>query len=306
MLDRLFSRRPPGPEHDRLFRRVEGIPSHLPAETLGAVWGIAIQSVNSGANAPRDVHFKKLVDWLHAQFPDGMTGQYLRRYQTAYICCYDTYAIFAEELRVWQRDNVFRDLLVRTRHELLSALIEEDQRFQDYQRTNRHPECWATPIDLPGETVLDQVKQMSRDDWHEIALTWNWDHGCEVLAWITAQPDCDLATAVWVLFHTNAGDVAQYWDHGHHDGVAVMSREIVERIGTGFYRRADFSVGEMKRDWVDREIARLHAKGVAPWTSVPADLFDRVSANGKHQPKYTSVDPKIVYAYDYWLQNLAR
>jgi hypothetical protein len=33
------------------------------------------------------------------------------------------------------------------------------------------------------------------DEWHQVAIDWNWDAGVEILAWIAAQPGCDRATA---------------------------------------------------------------------------------------------------------------
>ena len=57
----------------------------------------------------------------------------------------------------------------------------------------RKPECDAAPIDLHGADNIAIAAQMSPDDWHEIALTWNWGHDPAVLMWIAAQPTCDRA-----------------------------------------------------------------------------------------------------------------
>lgn len=221
--------------------------------------------------------------------------------QAAYICCFEPFQLFQHELNICH-DPDLRDRLIDTRTRLVAELIPENAaRVAHRVRHSRFVECRAAPLDIIGETPLDLIKQMSSDDWHEIAGTWNWDMGAAELGWITSQPECDRSTAIDVMCLGNLCDVANYMtQYPSREGqVWDMVHDIAERIGAGFYRKAEL-VG-LCFDVRQIEVAR--ATGRKPWL-MPDDILVQKNAR-KHQPKYTMNDARVAWAYDYWLANIA-
>jgi len=51
--------------------------------------------------------------------------------------------------------------------------------------------------------LIDWLKEQNPDNWHRVAISWNWDWGFFVLVWIVSQPDCDKATAQHLFVLTN-------------------------------------------------------------------------------------------------------
>lgn len=50
------------------------------------------------------------------------------------------------------------------------------------------------------EREIAWLKTATPDDWHRVALDYNWDEGVETLYWIVQQPDCDRATALDIFW----------------------------------------------------------------------------------------------------------
>lgn len=51
-----------------------------------------------------------------------------------------------------------------------------------------------------SEREIAWLRAASPDDWHRVALDYNWDEGVETLYWIVQQPDCDRATALDIFW----------------------------------------------------------------------------------------------------------
>ena len=59
---------------------------------------------------------------------------------------------------------------------------------------------WRTIQQRAKEILLEWVKEQSPDEWHKVALSWNWDNGEDIPDWIVSHPECDKATAQWCFF----------------------------------------------------------------------------------------------------------
>lgn len=71
-------------------------------------------------------------------------------------------------------------------------------------------------------TLVDWLKAHGPDDWHQVAIDWNWDAGVAVMAWIAAQPDCDRATAQDIIVKGGADYYLRFADRAD-----LMAREAV-------------------------------------------------------------------------------
>ena len=92
--------------------------------------------------------------------------------------------------------------------------------------------------------------------WHQVALTWNWDNGTELLDWILDQPQCDRGTAIAIYL---AGEPDFYADEfasldeiraANHFGleVAQFLARICERWAEGRFPDYELHPGF----WLDR------------------------------------------------------
>jgi hypothetical protein len=233
---------------------------------------------------------------------------HLRKAQAAYVCCFGRSAMFREQLRAF-RFQSFRDVLIDTRRRLMAELVPDRAALRAHrQRVSRLRECWAAPLDVKGETTLDIVMQLTPDDWHEIALHWNWDQGVEVLNWITSQPTCDRATAMIILTRANLAQVAEQSAAGPPtENEWRFCWNLAQRVRAGAFTKTGLafgvSPGEVKG--MKATLAQARATGREPWL-LPDSLLDE--GTRKHKPRYTYRDgrtPAIGWQYDYWLDHVA-
>lgn len=96
------------------------------------------------------------------------------------------------------------------------------------------------------EHQIDWLKNASPDDWHRVALDFNWDERIDPLRWIVEQPECDKATALTIFWlgqpayflmevaEKGGADDAQnpVWD---------MLKYIAQRINEKGYHRAQIA-----------------------------------------------------------------
>ena len=93
--------------------------------------------------------------------------------------------------------------------------------------------------------LLKYLKTTDPDDWHKIALGWNWDNGHEPLKWIIENSRCDKATALLIYWHGGAGWYVQYknrsdvpeWEISAYD----LIKDIEQRYTSGFYSRQEIA-----------------------------------------------------------------
>jgi hypothetical protein len=209
-------------------------------------------------------------------------------------------------LALWRVDPEFRRLLADTREQLVTELMPlaaaESARRAHFSRWK---ECLAAPLDLEADTLLGLIQQMSPDDWHELALGWDWNWGAAELEWITAQRTCDRATAVFVLCLGRPGDVARQRARRDEEERGPFIRDLAARIEGGFYPNAEFGLDLPMRQRLafEAELATARATGVSPW-QIPDELlsYDGVRA---HEPRYAVSDGRAHFEYEFWLRNIA-
>ncbi len=314
MLKALLNRsaRPePGHLHDPLFADIAPGSANASARLLAVLYE---QYTDASAPAPQYLHYRRMVRAVAGgddpRVLRGLTGKALQRVRAAYVCCFEPHDLYMRQVAAWWADPVFLALLFRTREALIADLEAHAAAAaaeRDYLA--RLAECRATPIDLEGASLLDQIKQMGPDDWHEIVLSWNWDHGIAELEWITSRRECDRATAVYAYCRGAPGRIARRcekpsyergrWDYGGY------VRAVAARLEGGFYMNAQFALAlpAETSDRFEREIALARATGESPWQT-PDGL---VSHPGRaHAPRYALNHGVAHYHYDHWLAHIAK
>jgi Domain of unknown function (DUF4274) len=180
---------------------------------------------------------------------------------------------------------------------------DEQIRLQRMKYFGRIHECAAVPIDIVGDTGPSIVAQMTPDDWHEIALRWNWDVPPDALEYIIEQPQCDVATAVVTIFK---GRAVEFIDlpASYNISMPKVFTMAAENINSNFYanHELDFGTDEYDLHQWKTDFDELIATGKYPWM-FSHNLLDRKSK--VHNPKYTVQDGHFIYDYKYWLENLA-
>jgi len=278
-------------------------PDGAPAQVLDNLYQRYADRFADEMAPPQHVHFRALVAQIFGAAPEtlrGLHGLDLRRVNSAYVTCFEQADDFAFQHAQWRHDPPFRKALAETRARVIADLTAhaaaEAARRRHFARWK---ECEATPVDLKGEP-LDQIQQMTSDDWHEIALKWNWDDGIGVLKWITAQRTCDRATAVYILCTGRPADIAAGRSITH----AGFVRALAARLEGGFYPSADLvlALPLRKQFMFAEQIAEARLSGQSPWL-LPDGL---ITHPGRlHQPKYSANDGAVRYHYEYWLAHIA-
>jgi hypothetical protein len=255
---------------------------------------------------PQHLHYRALVDRITGGSSwRRLDGLELRRVNSAFICCFERAEAYEFQLALWRMEPQFRNLLIETRTQLVADLAPlaaaEAERRAHYARWR---ECMATPLDIAAPSTLGLIQRMAPDDWHEIALRWDWNDGVEPLNWITSQHECDRATAVFVLCMGKPGDVAMLRERRGEDHGGFI-RDVAARLEGGFYPNVELGLGLSMRQQqtFEAELATARATGVSPWR-LPEDLLTH---EGKrvHQPKYAVTGGRVHYQYEYWLAHVA-
>jgi len=301
MLQTLLSRLArPSRAHDHLFTPFapEGAGTEL-LETLYHQYGGALADEFV---PPQHIQYRALAAEILGGPParfEAMEIEALRRVRAAYVACFERAGPLTEELQRWGADRQFRAALLGARKRVVAALHDhagaERARRAHFARWN---ECRAAPIDLQGECLFDVITQMNPDDWHEIALRWNWDDGLAELRWITSRRECERATAVYVLCAGRPGDVAAAHKQDERD---AFVRALAARLENGFYPNVEIGLALSMRARLafQQQLDAARAIGQSPWR-LPEGLLDH--AGRPHRPRYTLIDGAAHWHYEHWLE----
>lgn len=289
-------------DHDHLFTTYA--PEGAPARVLCSLYEQYAGAYPDEPVPPQHQYYRALVDAIIAGGNlRTLRDLDLRRVNSAYVTCFEKAEAFEFQLSLWREDPDFHARLLQTRAAVvgdLSAQAEaEAARIDHYKRWN---ECVATPLDIGGYSRLSLIAQMAPDDWHEIALSWDWRNGTAELEWISAQRTCDRATALYIMCKGAPGDVAT---HAHEPTARdAFIRTLAGRLEDGFYPAADFGLPISMRTRVAfaEQMAIARRTRVSPWV-LPSDLLHHDGR--RHQPKYAITDGRLHYHYEYWLAHLA-
>jgi Domain of unknown function (DUF4274) len=98
------------------------------------------------------------------------------------------------------------------------------------------------------EGTIAWLKQNSPDDWHRVALDFNWGEPLYLLDWIVRQPDCDIATAVTIFWKGEPecwleedGSVEHEAPNGFSDLNKALCVYIAERVAAKGYTRSQIA-----------------------------------------------------------------
>lgn len=306
MFAKLLSRLVPLPAtaHDHLFTTFA--PEGAPPSVLNAIYHQYRDAMPDEVVPPQHLHFRALVDRIIGANWRRLDGIELRRVSSAYVTCFERAEAFEFQLALWRVDPEFRRLLSETREQLIAELIPlaaaESARRVYFSRWK---ECLAAPLDIEADTLLGLIRQMSPDDWHEIALHWEWNSGTTELEWITAQRTCDRTTAIFVLCCGSPADVATHRERRDDAYHGAFVRELAARLENGFYLNAEFGLDLPMRQRLafEAELEVARATGVSPW-QLPTELLT-YDGRRSHKPKYAVSQRQAHYHYEYWLEHIA-
>jgi hypothetical protein len=288
----------PGRAYDHLFTPFapNGASPHL----LGTLFHQYAGAPPDEPPPPQHKHYRAFVlELIHINGGKRPPMEWLN---AAYITCFERDDAFQVLLRVWRNDKSLCARLNEVRHDVIEDLAAankgELKRRAHYARWR---ECLATPLDIEGATLLDLIKQMRPDDWHAIALAWDWNDGIVELEWISSQRTCDRATALYVLCTGWPGDIATGKSRPH----ASFVRDLAARLEGGFYMKAEFGLdlSVRKRLAFEEQLRTARATAESPW-HIAVELLD-TPAMRTPAPKYAVTNGQAHYHYEYWLERMA-
>jgi uncharacterized protein DUF4274 len=88
------------------------------------------------------------------------------------------------------------------------------------------------------------LEKAGPDDWHRVALDFNWGEPLYVLDWIVRQPDCDVATALTIFWQGEPSAWLEEEGAGEEEpnGFSYLNRQICayisKRVAAGGYTRS--------------------------------------------------------------------
>jgi len=294
----------PASAHDHLFTTFA--PDGAPPQVLHTIYHQYLDAFADEFTPPQHTHFRALVDRIHGG--EGwrrLDGIELRRVNSAYVCCFEQAEAYEFQLALWRIEPQFRKLLIETRERLVTALMPvaaaERARRAHFARWK---ECLAAPLDIQAPSLLALLRRMSPDDWHEIALHWDWNAGVTELEWITSQRTCDRATALFVLCAGAPGAVATGRGGRRGGDHAGFVRGLAARLEGGFFPVAEIGLRLSMRQHTSfaSELATARATGESPW-QLPGDIL---AFEGRaHRPRYAVSNGRAHWCYEHWLEHIA-
>lgn len=153
------------------------------------------------------------------------------------------------------------------------------------------------------QTLLRWLRAHDPDDWHQVAIDWNWDAGLDILTWIAEQPECDRATAQYLIL--NGGPDAF---RGISDREELMAKQpynaetfdllfpTIKRWHEGFYTRSQIATYGPKHLQRLEHIYRLGVDKaeIMPW-KLDASVFQELQGR-EFSYRYTEGWPPEVEA----------
>ena len=114
------------------------------------------------------------------------------------------------------------------------------------------------------DILIRYLLQSGPEDWHQIALHWNWDQGNAPLWWIIQQSTCDRGTALLLYWR---GGPPWYTRYATHDDVPDWARpgfDLVQTIETRYlaegYTRQEIAYDPRNDDGMDHTVEFNHNK----------------------------------------------
>lgn len=162
-------------------------------------------------------------------------------------------------------------------------------------------EYWKDPdyIVVPAgqsDAIVEWLSQQTRETWHRVIMTWNYDYGCEVLSWVLDQQDCDKGTAARIFDVEGLGH--WIWDEGlatDRDHVCSIVLKNWER-----YRTGEFCHHPHDRERLLEQVRIQMGRGL--FTNTPILDVAQYSGSREAVSEFESEDGNIVVAFDHWVR----
>jgi hypothetical protein len=128
--------------------------------------------------------------------------------------------------------------------------------------------------------LMDWLCTATPDQWHQVAMGWNWGSGEAPLRWIVSQPDCDKATALMVFWR---GQPSYYWNgpptkaewkasgRFFSEDVYDLLTFVVNRWRSGGYTRSEIGYLPEGGDASDLAASQGH-----PALAIPPDMGEEL------------------------------
>jgi hypothetical protein len=298
LLSRLVQPAAPGHDYDHLFTPFA--PNGASAHVLGMLFHQYANAPPDEPPPPQHKHYRAFVlELIHLNGGQRPRMEWLN---AAYITCFERDDAFQVLLKVWRNERSFCARLQDVRHDVIEDLVAANRaELKRRDHYSRWRECIATPLDIEGDTLTALLKQMAPDDWHPIALGWDWNDGVAELEWITAQRTCDRATALYILCAGWPGDIAT----GKPRPYAAFIRDVAARLEGGFYLKAEFNLdlSVRKRLAFEDQLRIARATAESPW-HIPSELLFHEGIRTP-APKYAVTNGQAHYHYEYWFDRMA-
>lgn len=146
------------------------------------------------------------------------------------------------------------------------------------------------------ELIIDWLSLQTPDTWHRVVMTWNYDYGDKVLAWVLQQENCDKGTAARVFDVEGLGH--WLWDAE----LATDKNHLCSIILDNWER---YSSGELYHYPQDqKKLLELVHKCIGDKRYAGTPILDVASYSGFRaaQSMFESQDGKIVVAFDHWVK----
>ena len=153
-----------------------------------------------------------------------------------------------------------------------------------------------------SDEIIEWLKQQDADTWHQVVMSWNYDHGDKVLSWILKQDKCDRGTAAQVFMVEGIG----HWlgealqDPNKAQDPAHVCSLVLQNWSR--YRTGELKPGYGKiPDWAQKAIRENGNLGL--YANSPLQEITQFSGQRDAVSRYGSEDGKIVVDFEWWLQS---
>lgn len=166
-------------------------------------------------------------------------------------------------------------------------------------------EYWADAdnVVIPSgepQQMLDWLVKQEPDTWHNVVLSWNYDHNGQVLNWILSQERCDRGTAARVFLVEGVGH--WLWDALSAPGTAQDDQHVCNIVLRNWQRyqtaelRPNFAVPDQVR-----ALLRENEEHALSRNPVLHEILNYIGTRDA-ESAFGSEDGKIVVTFDHWVK----
>ena len=229
---------------------LEQMTIEAPFSTSLELYGFSIgMTLTSAAKAMADIGMSESARGEHFSRFEGITSdgfeiELLFRETLAMIRLRQPgHQAIAEQRRAFWRLRAEAEEHRRKRANAWKQITDDDDRMLTEWAAHCRP--WNNTSESEFIKFASWLRSASPDERHVAAMSWNWDYGLAPLLWISRRKDCDIATAVHILFGCSpeaflkfAGDRERVKAESASLETFDMMIDIKQRIETGFYSRS--------------------------------------------------------------------